>query len=110
MRFRFSIRDLLWLTALLAVCVAWWVDRHRQVAPAAMKIYPFMALQIDAPDRQWPVNGVFLVSPDGIVNLGPPYFKIKVGGRGRNEFAQTIEKNFKRAKRVSQTRDREELG
>jgi Bacterial type II/III secretion system short domain len=28
MRFRFSIRDLLWLTALAAVAVAWWLD-HR---------------------------------------------------------------------------------
>ena len=28
MRFRFTIRDLLWLTALLAGCVAWWLDRH----------------------------------------------------------------------------------
>ena len=26
MRFRFTIRDLLWLTALVAVLVAWWID------------------------------------------------------------------------------------
>jgi hypothetical protein len=31
MRLRFSIRDLLWLTALLAVCIAWWLD-HRHAA------------------------------------------------------------------------------
>jgi hypothetical protein len=30
MRLRFSIRDLLWLTALGAVLVAWWVDHQRQ--------------------------------------------------------------------------------
>jgi hypothetical protein len=30
-RLRFSIRDLLWLTALCAVLVAWWVD-HRGMA------------------------------------------------------------------------------
>src|SRR6476660_5049810 len=29
MRFRFTIRDLLWLTALIAVLVAWWVDHTR---------------------------------------------------------------------------------
>ena len=29
MRFRFTIRDLLWLTACAAVCVAWWVDHNR---------------------------------------------------------------------------------
>jgi hypothetical protein len=28
-RLRFSIRDLLWLTALCAVLVAWWVDHRR---------------------------------------------------------------------------------
>jgi hypothetical protein len=27
--FRFTIRDLLWLTLLAAVAVAWWVDRRR---------------------------------------------------------------------------------
>jgi hypothetical protein len=29
---RFTIRDLLWLTLLAAVAVAWWVDRARQQA------------------------------------------------------------------------------
>jgi hypothetical protein len=28
MRLRFTIRDLLWLTALVAVCMAWWLDRR----------------------------------------------------------------------------------
>jgi hypothetical protein len=30
MRFRFSIRDLLWLTALVAMAAGWWLD-HRRV-------------------------------------------------------------------------------
>lgn len=29
--FRFTIRDVLWLTALVAMGVAWWADRSRQV-------------------------------------------------------------------------------
>jgi hypothetical protein len=29
MRLRFTIRDLLWLTALVAVLVAWWADHRR---------------------------------------------------------------------------------
>jgi hypothetical protein len=28
MRFRFTIRDLLWLTVVVALAVAWWVDHH----------------------------------------------------------------------------------
>jgi hypothetical protein len=31
---RFNIRDLLWLTLLTAVLVAWWVDRGRLVEKA----------------------------------------------------------------------------
>jgi hypothetical protein len=31
-RLRFSVRDLLWLTALCAVLVAWWLDRRRLAA------------------------------------------------------------------------------
>ena len=30
MRIRFTIRDLLWLTALVALALGWWVD-HRQL-------------------------------------------------------------------------------
>jgi hypothetical protein len=29
MRFRFTIRDLLWLTALVALGLGWWVDRSQ---------------------------------------------------------------------------------
>jgi hypothetical protein len=29
MKLRFSIRDLLWLTLVLALCVAWWIDHSR---------------------------------------------------------------------------------
>jgi len=29
MRFRFTIRDLLWLTLVVALAVGWWVDRAR---------------------------------------------------------------------------------
>jgi hypothetical protein len=27
--FRFTIRDLLWLTVVVALAVAWWIDHHR---------------------------------------------------------------------------------
>jgi hypothetical protein len=38
--FRFTIRDLLWLTLLMAVAVAWWVDRGR-LASEVERLRPF---------------------------------------------------------------------
>jgi len=35
MRFRFSIRDLLWLTLVVALAAGWFVDRSRSDAPKA---------------------------------------------------------------------------
>ena len=32
---RFTIRDLLWLTALVALAAGWWVDHRHQVARVA---------------------------------------------------------------------------
>jgi hypothetical protein len=32
MRLRFTIRDLLWLAALVAVCVAWWLQAQKHKA------------------------------------------------------------------------------
>ena len=31
MRFRFTIRDLLWLTAVAALAVGWWLDRRKLI-------------------------------------------------------------------------------
>ena len=32
MRFRFTIRDLLWLTVVVALAVGWWLDHSRSKA------------------------------------------------------------------------------
>jgi len=42
MRLRFTIRDMLWVTLLAAVIVAWWLD-HQSIQA-----------QIDAAPDQWP--------------------------------------------------------
>ena len=42
MRFRFSIRDLLWLTLVVAMVVGWWLDRaqlRRQLDAAMSHAY-----------------------------------------------------------------------
>ena len=35
--FRFTIRDVLWLTVVVALVVGWWID-HRRVTPEDRKI------------------------------------------------------------------------
>jgi hypothetical protein len=47
MRLRFSIRDLLWLTLVVALAVGWWVD-HQRLTPD-WKLSPYHAL-IDGPN------------------------------------------------------------
>lgn len=42
MKLRFSIRDLLWLTLLVALCLAWWIDSrryHRSTTAEAFATY-----------------------------------------------------------------------
>jgi hypothetical protein len=41
--FRFSIRDVLWLTVMVALVMAWWVDRSR-LASRAKETESFQAL------------------------------------------------------------------
>jgi len=37
MQVRFRIRDLLWLAAVVALAVGWWIDHRRVVRDAAIK-------------------------------------------------------------------------
>jgi hypothetical protein len=37
---KFSIRDLLLVTVIVAVCVAWWIDHRRQVAAIEQLTHP----------------------------------------------------------------------
>jgi hypothetical protein len=38
MRFRFTIRDLLWLTAVVALAVGWWLEHNRADRAEAKRI------------------------------------------------------------------------
>lgn len=38
MRFRFTIRDLLWLTLVVATTVGWWVDRRSYSVPPRFQL------------------------------------------------------------------------
>ena len=98
MRFRFNIRDLLWLTALVAMGVAWWVDHDRLVAVAAFKIEPLDPLHVEAgsPRPNAPIGGLYLVDSNGMLNLGPQYGKVKVGGLSLKEAESAVLKQLKR--------------
>jgi len=45
MRFRFTIRDLFWLTLVVALAVGWWIDRARlgaQLSKLEQQAYSYM--------------------------------------------------------------------
>jgi hypothetical protein len=53
MRFRFTIRDLLWLTLAVALATGWWVDRCRlQARNAELEQQPMLVDDIKAFMRQ----------------------------------------------------------
>jgi hypothetical protein len=81
MRIRFTIRDVLWLTLVVALVIGWRLDRERQLARmASITIDPLTILRIEAgtPKHGNPVTGNYLVEPGGMLNLGPAYGKVKV--------------------------------
>lgn len=43
MKFRYSIRDILWLVTLIAVLAAWWVDRQIQTKKCNLKLNEYAA-------------------------------------------------------------------
>ncbi len=45
MRLRFTIRDLLWLAALVALAAAWWVDRNNLIEDRQRGSVEFSVLQ-----------------------------------------------------------------
>jgi hypothetical protein len=48
MRLRFTIRDLLWLTVVVALAIGWWLD-HRKLAPLDVTKLSFQQLE----DHRW---------------------------------------------------------
>ena len=42
---KFSIRDLLWLTVVVAILLAWWADHHRAAEEARQRSEKFLELE-----------------------------------------------------------------
>jgi protein involved in polysaccharide export with SLBB domain len=98
MRIRFTIRDLLWLTALVAMALAWWIDHDRLAAVAAFKIKPLDPLHVEAgsPRPNAPITGLYIVDPFGMLNLGPHYGKVKVGDLSLKEAESAVLKQLRK--------------
>ena len=51
---KFSIRDLLLLTVIVAVCVAWWLDRNKLANELSKsKLYPYPTYPKQTPVLPW---------------------------------------------------------
>jgi len=98
MRFRFTIRDLLWLTALVAMALGWWLDHNRLVAVAVFKIKPLDPLHVEAGNLRphAPITGLYIVEPGGMLNLGPQYGKVKVGDLSLKEAESVVLKQLRK--------------
>ena len=102
MRIRFTIRDLLWLTALIAVCIAWRLDHDRLVALVPFRIEPLTTLQIEAGNTRhnWPITGLYVVEPAGMLNLGPQYGKVMVSGLSLKEAESAVLKQLRKTSKA----------
>ena len=67
MRFRFTIRDLLWLTVVAAVALAWWLDHRRLTEPYD----PFLG-RIGEPVSGGCLDNIQAIPPPTIPPLSQP--------------------------------------
>jgi hypothetical protein len=88
MRFRFTIRDLLWLTLVVAMATGWWLD-HNHKPP--IRIQPLDVLRVDSSAG---IHGNYLVEPGGMLSLGAGYGKIKIGGLAIKDAEAEIAKHI----------------
>jgi hypothetical protein len=68
MRLRFTIRDLLWLIVVVAICAAWWADHHSSIEkwstvhywvdPGTSKVHFARGNIVDGAHK-WQGNGTF---------------------------------------------------
>jgi hypothetical protein len=72
MPFRFTIRDLFWLTLVIALVVAWWLDRRSLPRQSATEFNALRERLIDASNRiVEPIQSGATVDPTGALFSGP---------------------------------------
>jgi polysaccharide biosynthesis/export protein len=74
------------------------VDAQRIIPKEPFHIQPLDVLQVEVkgtkPDQ--PITGLYLIEPSGMLNLGPGYGKVKVGGLSLEEATAATVKQLKR--------------
>jgi polysaccharide export outer membrane protein len=74
------------------------IDALRVIPKSPFKIQPLdvLQVQVDGTGAYQPIQGLFLVEPSGMLNLGPSYGKVKVGDQSLEEATLTVTKHLKR--------------
>ncbi len=74
------------------------IDALRVVPKAPFIIQPLDVLQVEVEGTliDQPIRGLYLVEPGGLLNLGPSYGKVRVGGLSLEEAQEATTKHLKR--------------
>jgi polysaccharide export outer membrane protein len=74
------------------------IDALRIVPKEPFHIEPLDVLQVEVEGTklEQPIRGLYLIEPGGMLNLGPAYGKVKVGGLSLEEAAAAVNKQLKR--------------
>jgi hypothetical protein len=89
MRLRFSIRDLLWLTALVAMGIGWWVD-HRALVGSS-RVIPYQLRTADATIAANVLKTMFAGTPSVGISVDERNNSVLVlGNPEQQKFARTI--------------------
>ena len=74
------------------------IDALRIVPKEPFHIEPSDVLQVEVEGTklEQPIHGLYLVEPGGMLNLGPGYGKVKVGGLSLEEASAAVSKQLKR--------------
>ena len=80
------------------------VDALRVVPKPPFRIQSFDTLQVivEGTLLDQPINGLYAVEPGGMLDLGPSYGKVMVGGRSLDEAQDTIHRHLSRILREPQ--------
>ena len=80
------------------------IDALRVVPKPPFRIQSFDSLQVivEGTLLEQPINGVYVVEPGGLLDLGPSYGKVAVGGKSLDEAQDAVFRGLKRVLRDQQ--------